>query len=116
MFILISSYRYIVFAFRWDTANTIGVGIEIQSTKDPAYLEERINVFLHTFREKLQTWSEHDLELQKEGLIVKKLQKLKNLGEESSRFINHIRSGYYDFTRRKFAFSLYADLAIYHVN
>jgi len=82
----------------------VGVGIEIQSTRDPVYLEERVDNFLLTFGETLESWTPKELETQKEGLITKKLQKFKNMKEEASRFMGHIRSGYYDFTRRMVLF------------
>lgn len=43
--------------------------------------------------------SEEDFASQKEGLIVKKVEKHKNLAEESSAFWNEIGSGYFDFAR-----------------
>ncbi|KIJ30195.1 hypothetical protein M422DRAFT_187437 [Sphaerobolus stellatus SS14] len=92
---------YIVSSYRFDSVGLLGVGIEIQSTRDPVYLEERVENFLLDFRETIQEWTDEELETQKEGLIMKQLQKVKNLSEETSHFMNHIRSGYYDFTRHE---------------
>ncbi|KIJ53958.1 hypothetical protein M422DRAFT_201065 [Sphaerobolus stellatus SS14] len=92
---------YIVSSSSSDSVGTLGVGIKIQSTRDPVYLEERVEQFLLAFREIIGKWTAEELETQKEGLIIKKLEKLKNLREETSRFITHIRSGFYDFTRKE---------------
>jgi insulysin len=78
----------------------MGICIDIQSLRDPVFLESRVEAFFEAFGRMLKSLSEKEFHVQKEGLIVKKLERLKNLREESSRFWHHISSGYYDFVRR----------------
>lgn len=75
----------------------MGLGFKIQSLKHPRYLEERLDAFLRSYRDKLVEMSPEDFEANKDGLIMKLLEKSKNLQEETSRFWGHIRSGYRDF-------------------
>jgi len=90
---------YLVGSGMFQNTGSIGLTITIQSLRDPVYLEGRVDAFLASFRKDLDTWTSIQFEAQKEGLIVKKLQKVKNLREESNMFWSHIRSGYYDFLR-----------------
>ncbi|KAF8525603.1 LuxS/MPP-like metallohydrolase [Hysterangium stoloniferum] len=92
---------YLVGSGMFQNNGSIGLTITIQSLQDPVYLEGRVDAFLASFRKDLDTWTSTEFEAQKEGLIVKKLQKVKNLGEESNEFWSHIRSGYCDFLRRE---------------
>lgn len=75
----------------------MGLGIKVQSLRSPAYLEHRVEEFLQQFREKLAGLTSEEFAAKKDGLIVKLLERTKNLRDETSRFWNHIRSGYYDF-------------------
>jgi insulysin len=45
--------------------------------------------------------SEEEYQKQVQSLIVKKLEKPKNLGQETQRYWNHIGSGYYEFDQGK---------------
>ena len=82
-------------------SSTIGLSIKIQSTRAPWFVEERVEAFLETFFEKhILHLTEAELQTQKEGLITKKLERAKNLNEETSRFWSKIRAGHYDFLRR----------------
>ena len=78
----------------------MGICINVQSLRDPVFIETRVEVFLENFCRTLENFPDKDFDLQKEGLVVKKLERLKNLGDETSHFWRHITSGYYDFTRR----------------
>lgn len=75
----------------------MGLGIKIQSLKSPQFLEERVEIFLQNFRQRLATMTDGDFEAQKQGLVVKKLEHVKNLREEASQFWRHISDGYYNF-------------------
>lgn len=92
---------YIVFCSPWQSTESIGLRVLVQSEKDPKYLETRINGFLVHMRETLELMPETEFEEHKRGLAHKWTEKLKNLNEESSRFWNQIESGYLDFTRRE---------------
>ncbi|GBE85090.1 Putative zinc protease [Sparassis crispa] len=92
---------YVVGSSMWTVTSSMGLGIKIQSTKASWFVEERVEAFLETFRNTLAGMSAEEFEAQKEGLIVKKLERMKNLYEETARFWGHISSGYYDFVRHE---------------
>lgn len=79
-----------------------GFRILIQSEKDCNYLEERIDNFLVNFDKELEEISEDDFNKHKIGLINKRLEKLKNLSEESGRLWHHVSSEAFDFDLGKF--------------
>jgi hypothetical protein len=83
--------------------NTVqGFRILIQSEKDCAFLEKRIDNFLINFDKELEDMSEDDFDKHKIGLINKRLEKLKNLSEESGRLWHHVASEAFDFDLGKF--------------
>ena len=90
---------YIVFTGPRMAATTMGYRVMIQSEKSPQYLETRINAFLVQFGRSLQEMSTDAFESHKKSLINKRLEKIKNLGEESSRFWTHITNEYLDFVQ-----------------
>src|SRR5205085_9922847 len=73
----------------------------IQSERTANFLESRINAFLSRFAETLDTMSNEVFESHKRSIINKKLEKLKNLGSETSRFWSHIGSEYFDFVQHE---------------
>ncbi|KAF9981491.1 Insulinase (Peptidase M16) [Modicella reniformis] len=81
------------------SGGTLGVRISVQSDRDPIYVEKRIEHFL---RERigslfLKTMTETEFQKQVQSLIQKKLEKHKNLKQESTAYWEQIKSGYYDF-------------------
>lgn len=92
---------YIVFTGVKMQATTMGYRVIIQSERPTEYLEERINAFLAHFGKSLQTMSTEDFESHKSSLITKRLEKIKNLDQESSRFWQHISNEYLDFLSRE---------------
>ncbi|TFY68977.1 hypothetical protein EVJ58_g698 [Rhodofomes roseus] len=92
---------YVVSSSMWDVVTSMGLSFKIQSTRAPWYLEERVEVFLEQFRDTLAGMSQEDFETEKEGLIVKLLERPKNLYEETLSFWAQIRQGCYDFLRRQ---------------
>ena len=90
---------YIVFTGPKMAASTAGYRVIIQSEKPTEYLEQRINAFLALFAERLHEMPNEEFESHKRSLINKRLEKLKNLSQESRRFWNHIGNGYYDFLK-----------------
>jgi insulysin len=91
--------------------NTVqGFRILIQSEKDCAFLEKRIDNFLINFEKELEEMSEGDFEKHKIGLINKRLEKLKNLGEESGRLWHHVSSEAFDFDLGKFSIMIFTNL------
>lgn len=100
---------YIVYASEWQGTESVGLRILVQSEKDPKYLESRADAFLVHMRSTIEMMDEAHFQEQKDGLIRKWNEKLKNMNEETIRFWNHIESGYLDFSRREFMFE--SDLA-----
>lgn len=112
---------YLVHSGGRNQAGSVGFNILVQSNNDPVYLESRIEAFLTGLEKILTDMPEAEFERQKqsyvtEGIIVKslraltfflprliddKLQKVKNLYQESSRLWHNIGNGYYDFKRRE---------------
>ncbi|KAI5119937.1 hypothetical protein M0805_002126 [Coniferiporia weirii] len=92
---------YVVFSSAWQRTESIGLRILVQSEKDPKYLESRVEAFLVHMRGVLETMSDSEFDEQKKGISSKWMEKLKNMNEETSRFWQHIESGYLDFNRRE---------------
>jgi len=88
---------YIVFTGPRMAATTMGYRVIIQSERSPEYLEERINAFLAMFAKSLDNMTEEDFEKHKKSVINKRLEKIKNLDQESSRFWGHIGNEYFHF-------------------
>lgn len=88
---------YIVFASIRNFATTCGFRFLIQSERTPDYLDRRIEAFLVRFGESLQKMTEAEFEGHKRSLIIKRLEKLRNLDQETSRHWAQISNEYYDF-------------------
>lgn len=88
---------YVVFSGARPTPTTIGYRFIIQSEKTANYLESRIDSFLTGFKETLEKMTDAEFEGHKRSLITKRLEKLKNLDQESSRLWSYIDSEYLDF-------------------
>lgn len=96
-------YRYVVIVATWSVAySTHGLGIRVQSTRAPWYCEARVDAFLEAFAARLAALSDAEFATHKDGLVVKKLERAKNLGEETTRFWDRIRAGHCDFLRREY--------------
>lgn len=91
---------YIVFTGPKSAATTMGYRVIIQSERPTEYLEERINAFLAMFSKSLESMSEDDFESHKKSLMNKRVEKIKNLDQESARFWSHISDEYLDFLQR----------------
>ena len=91
---------YVVWTGAKINSTTIGYRVIIQSEKSTEYLEERINAFLALVAKNLESMPADEFEAHKKSLINKRLEKLKNLHQETSRLWTHISSEYYDFWQR----------------
>ncbi|WPH03713.1 putative zinc protease [Acrodontium crateriforme] len=69
----------------------------IQSEKNCEYLEKRIDAFLIAFEDTIKNMPDNEFEEHKISLINKRLEKLKNLSQETSRFWHHVTSEMFDF-------------------
>lgn len=93
---------YIVSTAVWGSSGSIGWRLVVQSEKNPAYLENRVDLFFETTLKKLlEDMTDEEFEHKRQSLIDKKLEKFKNLNEESTSFWSQITSGYHDFFRRE---------------
>ncbi|KAL4202082.1 hypothetical protein AMTRI_Chr02g261950 [Amborella trichopoda] len=91
---------YITFLTKRNDSGIQGVQFIVQSTvKDPAQLDERVQAFLNMFESKLHTMSDDELHSNKGTLIDMKLEKHKNLREESAFFWTQIEDGTLKFDR-----------------
>lgn len=88
---------YVVFSGARTAATTIGYRFIIQSEKTPKYLESRIESFLNSYANTLEKMTESEFENHKRSLILKCLEKLKNLDQESGRIWSQIDSEFLDF-------------------
>lgn len=77
--------------------NQAGFRILIQSEKDCPYLERRIDAFLNASAEAFADMPEHEFDEHRVGVINQRLEKLKNLNQESGRLWHHITSEMFDF-------------------
>ncbi|KAF2465191.1 LuxS/MPP-like metallohydrolase [Lindgomyces ingoldianus] len=95
----IEQLGYVVFSGGTFTDTWAGYRILIQSEKDCQYLEGRIEHFLTSFEKMLHEMKEDEFEGHKRAVVNKRLEKLKNLAQETSRFWSHIFSDTYDFLK-----------------
>lgn len=88
---------YIVFSGLRGCSTTYGFRFIIQSERKSEYLESRIDSFLTQQLAALQELTDADFESHKRSVIIKRLEKLKNLDQESGRHWSQITGEYYDF-------------------
>jgi insulysin len=92
---------YLVFSGARLTATSIGFRFIVQSEKTPEYLEGRIDSFLAGYAKTMAEMPEAEFESHKRSMITKRLEKLKNLDQESNRLWSHIDGEYFDFELSK---------------
>ncbi|KAF9428230.1 Insulinase (Peptidase M16) [Podila epigama] len=91
---------YIVQSSTRSNASSTGVRIVVQSERDPVYVQSRIQHFLSVrVHNLLRDMTEADFERQVRSLINKKLESDKHLKQETTRYWDHICSGFYDFAQ-----------------
>ncbi|KAF2841383.1 a-pheromone processing metallopeptidase Ste23 [Patellaria atrata CBS 101060] len=88
---------YVVFSGEMLSRGFGGFYVLIQSEKSPDYLEERIELFLTKLGKMIAKFTNEEFEAHKSSIINKRLEKLKDLSQESSRFATHIRNETFDF-------------------
>ena len=88
---------YIVFTGIRLFDTTCGLRILIQSERTPEYLDSRIEAFLVQVGEIIDNMSDAEFEGHKRSLILKRLEKPRNLDQESTRHWTQIHNEYYDF-------------------
>lgn len=88
---------YIVFTSLRTFSTTLGFRLLIQSERTPEYLDSRIEAFLVQLGGIIDKMSDSDFEGHKRSLTLKRLEKPKNLDQESTRHWTQISGEYYDF-------------------
>ncbi|ODQ53020.1 a-pheromone processing metallopeptidase Ste23 [Saitoella complicata NRRL Y-17804] len=88
---------YSVWSGARKTTTAMGFRVIIQSERNTDYLESRIESFLVQLRGIIADMKDEEYQTHVKSIIDKKTEKLKNLGQETSRYWQHILSGYYDF-------------------
>lgn len=88
---------YVVFSGLRGCSTTYGFRFIIQSERTPEYLESRIEWFLHAQATALADMSDADFEGHKRAVVTKRLEKVKNLDQETGRHWAQIANEYYDF-------------------
>ena len=88
---------YVVFSGMRGGATIYGFRFIIQSEKPAEYLEARIEAFLTSQIDVIAAMSDADFEGHKRSVINKRLEKLKNLDQETNRHWAQISNEYYDF-------------------
>ncbi|TBU42064.1 Metalloenzyme, LuxS/M16 peptidase-like protein [Dichomitus squalens] len=93
---------YIVSASHWHMTGggQTGLGIIVQSEREPKYLEQRVDAFLGEMREKIASMSDEEFSEHKVALQKQWREAPKNLTEELNRYWPQIEWGYLDFYRR----------------
>ncbi|KAG1891434.1 Metalloenzyme, LuxS/M16 peptidase-like protein [Suillus subluteus] len=93
---------YVVFCseLQLSGASLLGLRLVVQSQRNPAYLEQRVEAFLDTMKSKIEDMEPVDFEQFKTGLQQKWTEVIKDLKKERAKFWAHIDSGYLDFLRR----------------
>lgn len=93
---------YLVFSGIRRQAGVFGFRVIVQSERDSAYLESRIESFLSTTLEKvLADMNEQEFSKHVSSLRSKLLEKHKNLAAESNRYYSHVHSKYCDFAQER---------------
>lgn len=88
---------YMVFSGLRKQGETFGFRVIVQSEKDPVFLESRIENMLISLRESIENMTNEAFEKHKAALVVKVLEKEKNLAEASQHMWSHISTKRYDF-------------------
>ncbi|KAI0419931.1 peptidase M16 inactive domain-containing protein [Xylaria grammica] len=88
---------YIVFSGLRGSATTYGFRFIIQSERTSEYLESRIDLFLQAQATAIREMADASFESHKRSVVVKRLEKLKNLDQETGRHWAQISNEYYDF-------------------
>ena len=94
---------YIVQSGHWQLSGggQSGVGVVVQSERDPIYLEQRVEAFLSDMREKIEAMPESEFLEHKTALQKQWREAPKNMSEEMNRYWGHVEWGYLDFFRRE---------------
>ena len=71
----------------------------IQSDRDPKYLDARIEKFMQSMKDFIQSMNEEEFETNKQGLVAKRLEKPKKLSARAARYWNEIVCQQYNFNR-----------------
>ncbi|GAA5999333.1 uncharacterized protein JCM10292_001210 [Rhodotorula paludigena] len=92
---------YIVSSAPWVINAYAGFRVIVQSERTAEYLDERIEALWAGFGDHLAQLSEDEFAKERESVALKKLEKPKSLGQETSRYWQEIQTGELDFDFRQ---------------
>ncbi|KAK4058714.1 metalloprotease [Microbotryomycetes sp. JL221] len=102
---------YIVQSSTWTSNNIQGFRVVVQSEKSVEFLESRIEtLWLDPVSKHFENMSDEEFEKHKIGLINRKLEKVKSLSQETSRYWSEIEDGTLDFFHREREAALISEL------
>ena len=93
------SNEIFVFSYVRRPNGSQGVGVLVQSDREPKYLDARIEKFMHSMRDFIHDMAKEEFETNLKGLIDKRLEKPKNLSARAGRYWNEIVRQQYNFNR-----------------
>lgn len=88
---------YVVWSGARYSVTTMGYRIIVQSDRNARYLDSRIDSFLTNYGKTLEEMGDSEFEGHKKSVINRRLEKVKNLMAETSRYWMHVTSEIYDF-------------------
>ena len=93
------SYEIFVFSYVRRPNGSQGVGVLIQSDREPKYLDARIERFMSSMRNFIKDMTKEEFETNLKGLIDKRLEKPKNLLSRAGKYWDEIICQQYHFNR-----------------
>jgi insulysin len=90
---------YIVFSGVRRSSGVQGLRVLVQSDKSPAYVETRVEAFLHSMQKYISELSEELFETHVQALATKRTEKPKKLSSQNNKYIAEITTRQYHFER-----------------
>jgi insulysin len=98
----IEQIGYIVFCRVRHDHNVVSVALLLQSSeKDPIFMLDRCNIFVQKYFETITSLTQEEFEKNVKSLIVKKLEKDKNLTQQSNHYLKEIVDKQFKFDRKQ---------------
>lgn len=90
---------YIVSTFWMRMGGVRGLLIFLLSHKPPTYVEQRVDSFMETLKTFLADMADDEFEKHKQALVLKRLEKPKNMSEQDTLYWNEIAAETYNFDK-----------------
>ncbi|WVO12724.1 hypothetical protein L204_100332 [Cryptococcus depauperatus] len=92
---------YVVFSGATLSTGIMGFSITVQSERDPQHIENRIEVFLKSMKDKIENMSDEEFCEHRQTVIENRSEEPKNLVQETGRIWRKISDGFYEFACRE---------------